>query len=230
MSDLGAAFRDIIDAFLREVHTALPCSVVSYDNATQTCAVQPGIKRVVVDEDGNEAVESLPQIVGVPVGFYTGGGFMMTLPVAAGDTGLLIFSELPIDTWLDTGKEADPGDLRHHGLGDAFFLPCVRPTGKKLADASADTMAFGKSGGPQIHIAASTIALGSKAAADWVALASKVDARIAAIESAMSTWSTALIAHPHTCAAPGSPSSPPVGLVLTAPSGSSTASTKVKAE
>lgn len=195
MSELGGALRDIIDSFTRELHTCLPAKVVSYDAATQTCAVQPQVKRVVVDEEGNESVESLPQIVGVPVGFYVGGGFMMTFPVAAGDTGLLIFSELPIDTWLNAGKESDPGDLRHHALGDAFFAPIVRPTANKLADASADTLALGKTGGPQIHVNASTVNIGEKVAAAFIARADKSDAQISNLKTYVDVIADALAAY-----------------------------------
>lgn len=216
MSELGAAFRDIFDAFARELHSCLPCQVVAYDNATQTCSVQPMVKRVVVDEDGNESVESLPQITGVPVGFYVAGGFMMTFPIAAGDTGLIVFSELPVDTFLSTGNESDPGDLRHHSLADAFFLPAVRPSAKALSDASADTLAIGKSGGPQIHVNASTVNIGEKAAAAFIARADLVDARLTALENHY-------IAHVHpTALGPSGVTAP----ALTP--GSSTAATKGK--
>lgn len=220
MSELGRLLRDSIAAYVAEVHTCIPAVVQSYDPQKQTVTVQPAIARAIIDEDGLEAKETLPQIPDVPVVFPSGGGYYVTFPIAAGDTVLLVFSERPIDTWLAKGgTNNDPGDLRTHSLGDAFAIPCTRPTKDAFTDVSSDTMALGKQGGPQVHVDASTVALFSKTAADWVALASKVDAEITKIWNVINalTVPTAL-----------GPSGIPVGAPfnLKAPTGS----TKVKAE
>lgn len=226
---LGAAFRDIIDAFLGDMHTAIPAQVVAYDAAAQTVDVQPMVKRVIVDDDGNEVVEQLPQITGVPVAFPSGGGYMVTFPIAANDYVMLVFSERPIDTWLSSGNESDPGDLRHHDLSDAVAIPCIRPTSKAFTTADATKMVIGKDGGPQLVIDASTVSLFGPSDPDFVALASKVDARFDAIEQNLATTYALLVSHVHTSAASGSPTSPaPTLASLAAPAGSPTGSTKVK--
>lgn len=227
---LGAAFRDIIDHSLTDVHTSVPAQVVAYDAAAQTVDVQPMVKRVIVDPDTRtELVESLPQVTGVPVAFPSGGGYMVTFPIAAGDYVLLAFSERPIDTWLSSGNESDPGDLRHHDLSDAIAIPCIRPTSKAFTSASPSKMVMGKDGGPQVVIDATTVSLFGPSDADFVARASLVDARFAAIEASLAAVYLLLTAHVHTSAAPGSPTSPsPTLAALSAPSGTATGSTKVK--
>lgn len=225
---LGAAFRDITDHVLTDVHTAIPAQVVAYDNAAQTVDVQPMIKRVVVDDDGNELVESLPQITGVPVAFPSGGGYMVTFPIQANDFVMLVFSERPMDTWLSSGQESDPGDLRHHDLSDAVAIPCIRPTSKAFTSSLANKMVIGKDGGPQLVIDASTVSLFGPSDPDFVALASKVDARFSAIEANLASVYALLVAHTHPTAAVGPPSVAASLAGLSAPSGNPTGSTKVK--
>jgi hypothetical protein len=226
--NLGAALRDIIDHALTEVHTAIPGKVISYDASTQTCAVQVMVKRVIVDDDGNEIVESLPQITNVPVGWYSGGGYFMSLPMASGDYCMLMFQERPVDTFLSSGEESDPGDLRHHDLSDCWAIPCVRPTSKALQSADASVMTMGKDGGPIIAVDAAVVNIGEKSAAAFIARADLVDTRIGNLETSMSTYVTAMNAHTHLCAAPGSPSGPPVPLGVAPTAGSTTAATKGK--
>lgn len=56
----------------------------------------------------------------------------LALPVAVGDTGLLIFSDRSLDVWLATGGIVDPGDDRRHALSDAVFVPGLRPFSSPL--------------------------------------------------------------------------------------------------
>lgn len=54
-------------------------------------------------------------------------GASLVLPVAKGDTGLLIFCDSSLDVWLARGGLVDPLDDRHHSLSDAVFIPGLRP-------------------------------------------------------------------------------------------------------
>lgn len=182
--------REAIDARVAEVHTALPAQIVTYYADTQTADVQPMVKDVYYDTDGNLKVRSFPVLSSVPVAFLRGGGFFVSLPLAKGDTGMLIFSELPIDRWRSSGQEGHPVNARRHGAGNGVFYPGVRPRAQKLdEDGVDDHLVIGKEGGAQVHVKDSEIRAGSAGAIDPVALSSKVDAFIAALDALFrTTW------------------------------------------
>lgn len=173
---LAELLRLFAGAELSDVHTAIPCRVESYDAAKQFVNVQPVIKRAFLDAEGVRQVERLPVIVNVPVQFIGGGGFRVTFPIAAGDTGMLLFSEASLDVWLSQGGEVDPRDERRFSLADGVFLPGVRSSANALTDAPTDRMTLGLDGGIQIHIDGDSIRLGTNedAQLDYVVLYQKL--------------------------------------------------------
>lgn len=219
MSDiftLAQVLRDHAEARLMDVHTAMPGRVEAYDSATQLADVKPLLKRVYVDAEGNELVESLPVIPSVPVAFPRGGGYFISFPVEPGDYVELIFCERSIDQWMAQGGEVDPADPRLHPLDGAVAIAGVYPSTEALPDAHAENMALGKSGGKQIHIKAATIALGAESPSDKVALAGLVKAQLDGIKADLDSiklWGGA-IGHTHmTSLGPSGPPLPPLVLV-----------------
>lgn len=188
---------------LGEVHTALPCIVRSYAVATQTCSCES----VVEPED-----TPYPVFDDVPVMWPGGAAGFLHVPLAAGDTVLLLFSEEDFSKWWDTGSISAPAVLARHGL-HAIAIPGLRRAKAPLSVTDG-------------HVtlgASAELRLGSDAATVFVALASLVDARISAIQAALD-------AHTHTVPIVGpagtTPSTPP--LVPLGPQ-ASVAATKVKA-
>lgn len=177
---------EILDARVADVHTAMPGRVVRYDASKQTADIQPQLMSAELDTDGNVVARSFPVLPAVPVAFPAAGGFAITFPVVAGDTGLLVFCELPIDRWRATGQESRPADTRRHSVTSAVFYPGLRPTAKAFTDPDLATdVTIGSTGGAAIHLKPDgTVHLGGNPAADFVALAGLVDARLAQIQSA----------------------------------------------
>ena len=91
--------------FFLSMHCALPGNVVSYDAAKQTAEIQPAVK---------VGSMSYPLLADVPV--------FMPVPfeVHPGDACLVVFSDVGIDAWLETGEAAVPGSARRHSLSDGF--------------------------------------------------------------------------------------------------------------
>lgn len=133
MALIEEAIRAGIDAALVEVHTALPCRVVSYDATEQTVTVQPSIKRVFVD-DGEKTI---PVLTGVRVGFIRTSQHAVTFPIAKGDEGLLIFNERDISAWRKSGDTLAPSSSRKHSYSDALFIPQMYSDPNKLSNVSA---------------------------------------------------------------------------------------------
>lgn len=205
---LKASFR----ARQADIRTSCPGVIVDYDAATQTATVNLAVNL----PDVNGVPQSLPPIPDVPVKWQRGGGYFCTMPLVAGDAGLLVFSEADFSEWRASGEISDVVQERRHGLY-AYFLPGGGVDSNPIADAAADHMVCGKDGGPVIRIKTDGIELGA-AATDFVALASKCDAEFTKVKHNIAQLASA----------PGIAGGP---LVNAAPYVSaSVAATKVKAE
>lgn len=140
---LAAAFL----AALREdrvgLRTAMPASVVSFDASSQTVSVQPGFKRL----HATRGEVSYPVLPNVRVQLPAGGGFGLSLPLAVGNTGVLIFCERTLDRWNVVGAESDPEDDELHGLNGAIFVPGIHPDDAVPANVDATDMVLGQQNG-----------------------------------------------------------------------------------
>ena len=91
--------------FFSSLHCALPGKVLSFDAETQTAEIQPAVKLGSL---------TYPPLSGVPV--------FMPVPfeVNPGDACLVVFADIDIDSWLETGEASVPKSARRHSLSDGF--------------------------------------------------------------------------------------------------------------
>lgn len=171
-----------IRARLADVRTAIPAMIVDYDFAKQTCTAKPAVRIPTLDG----VPEELDPIPDVPVKWMRGGGYFATMPLVAGDPGLLIFSEVDFALWRESGEVSDAFQERRHGLY-CYFLPGGCADGDELPDAAEDHMVIGKSGGPVIRVKADGVELGA-GASDFVALAAKVHTELGKIAAAFTSF------------------------------------------
>lgn len=228
---LAEVLRTAMRAELGDVHVALPGRVEKYYAAEQKADVKPLLMRGLVTGDGEDVVEPLPVIPGVPVAFPRAGGFFVSFPVAAGDHVLLVFCERSIDRFaVGNGADTDPVDLRRHSLADAVAYPGFYPFSKSFA-AHATDMVMGKDGSARIHLKPSgEVHLGQENPAEFVALATKVLNELTTIKGELTARTTIFGAHTHSGVTTGTGSSggPSATYVAPTPAGS-VAATKVKA-
>jgi hypothetical protein len=182
---------DVLDFYLAadraELYVSVPGRVQSYDAAAQTVVVEPMTKKVSRDADDTRIVDILPVLAGIPVSWLRGGGYFLSMPLEAGDGGLIVFTDTDIGAWRDSGAVADPGDERRHGLGGAVFVPGLETVARALTGAGTRHLVLGKEGGPAIHIDASTVQLGA-AGGNFVALANLVTAQLADLKTTINNW------------------------------------------
>ncbi len=216
--------RQVLDARVADIHTALPAQIVNYDGDTQTAAVQPMVRDFYYDTEGTLRTRSLPVLPAI-VSFARGGGYFQSFPLVHGDTGLLVFCELPIDRWRSSGQQSHPINARRHGVSSAVFFPGLSSRASALSETGmANGLLMGKEGGAQLLIDASHVTAGHPTAALAVAIASKVQADL-------NKLATAFNAHMHATAALGSPSPPtPVPSSIPVVLSGNVASTVLKAE
>lgn len=129
LSSLEALAQHAIKNALKDLHTMLPGIIDTFDPSTQTCKVQPAIKRIFTD---GEEVE-LPVLINVPVSFPTAGDFSITFPIKKGDECIILFSERSLDNWLKFGDIRKPNDKRFHDLSDGLVLMGLRSNPNALS-------------------------------------------------------------------------------------------------
>ena len=104
-----------------EVFNTLNChqlgTIASFDAAKQTAQVTLNVQRTI-----SEQVRTYPILVDVPVFVPSGGPACLTLPIAAGDTCLVLFNDRDIDNWFTTGAAAPPNSARIHSLADGLAI------------------------------------------------------------------------------------------------------------
>lgn len=138
------------DSLAARIHTSLPAIVKSYDVATQVATVQ-----LAVQLRGH----SVPPLSDVPVCWPGGAAGFVHVPLAAGDTVLVVFTEEDFSGWHATGSVSAPRVLARHGL-HAVAIPGLRRAATPL-DVTGGHVTVG---------AASELRLGSDSASDPVAL------------------------------------------------------------
>lgn len=131
-------------AISEQIRVALPGIIQSFDpgddDRPPTCVVQPAIRYVERDNDGNKSTKDYPLLVDVPVVFPRGGGCTLTFPVKAGDECLVIFADRCIDFWWQSGGIQEPVDERMHDLSDAFCIVGPQSQAKKISGISTNAV------------------------------------------------------------------------------------------
>lgn len=157
---LPTVLATVLERALTRARVCLPGKVISYNAAQQSVDVQPVIRELFEDEEGENLYETLPVIPGVPVAFPSGGGFRVTFPIQPGDHVTLIFADRSIDSWLAQGGILNPTPGRSHDLADAIAIPGIRTFKTPLQGASATTMSVGSDTGASIEFTGSEIQAG----------------------------------------------------------------------
>ncbi|MEQ5195390.1 Gp138 family membrane-puncturing spike protein [Klebsiella pasteurii] len=123
-----------------QLRVALPGIIQSFDPDTVTAVVQPAIRYIERDNDGNKNTKDYPLLVDVPVIFPRGGGCTLTFPVKEGDECLVIFADRCIDFWWQSGGIQEQVDGRMHDLSDAFAIVGPQSQAKKISGISTSAV------------------------------------------------------------------------------------------
>ena len=135
----GIWTRELIDQLLSRMPTHCPGIIQSFDFTTGLATVAPAIKMKII-VDNKVVFLPLPKIIKCPVDlpFAQVAGFALTIPVMAGDSCNIHFSQRCIDNWLVNGVVSEPEDVagspRHHSLTDAIVTVGPSPLTAVLTD------------------------------------------------------------------------------------------------
>lgn len=194
LEELLERFRNAVQ---EDLHTALPGRVESYDRATQTANVRPMVRRALPNVEGGTTAEEMPVLRAVPVVWPRVGNWFLHMPLAVGDSVLLVVLERDLARWRQTGELGDPIDHRAHHLSHAVAIPGLFHRAEELAagetstaDARANELILGHVTGQVVRVSETAVFAG-RAAEDPVAMSSPTAARLDAIEAALDALSNA---------------------------------------
>lgn len=163
MTGLGSIqapdLRALLTGLKTEIFAGFNCHqlgrIVSFKAAAQTAEVELIIQRVVfnLEQEIGAGLQLTPRVVDypilvdVPVFVLSGGGAVITVPVAAGDECLVLFNDRDIDNWFATGAPAQPNTARMHNLSDGLALVGFRSKRNPVASYSMTDLELRFAGG-----------------------------------------------------------------------------------
>ena len=98
-------------ASANKLRVAVPGIIESFDPGEQTVTVRVAIREKVL-LDGDEKWVDIPLLLDVPIVIPRAGGYCLTLPVQKGDECLVVFGDMCIDAWWQSGGIQNQIDCR----------------------------------------------------------------------------------------------------------------------
>lgn len=121
---------------LADTRVSIPARVLAFDATTQTVTAEIVIRERVRTPQGAQNVVIQP-IGNVPIVVPRGGGLSLTLPLQPNDEGMLVFCDMCIDSWWQSGGVQNQFAVRRHHLSDCGFIPGFWSQPNVLANYSA---------------------------------------------------------------------------------------------
>ena len=118
-SDLNALFGHFKRSMMSDINKVSIGKISSFNSAKQTAQIELVFMRVI----GNDLIK-YPTLVDVPCICLQGNGgdSRVTVPIAAGDTALVLFCDRDIDNWFAGADLSAPNSERLHDLSDGIAL------------------------------------------------------------------------------------------------------------
>jgi hypothetical protein len=121
-----------------------------------------------------------PVIMNIPICHQRAGNFMLNLPIAVGDTGMIVVAQRDLDNWKANGGIQPTKTLRQFNFNDGIYLPFVPNNTNKVTNYNA-TMLEVRAGSEYIqmdglgnvNVYATKVKLG-KAAFEYIVKATKL--------------------------------------------------------
>ncbi|MDY6148963.1 MAG: Gp138 family membrane-puncturing spike protein [Porphyromonas sp.] len=99
----------------------MPGIIQSFDPVAQTVTVQPALREKMC-LNGDETWVDIPLLVVVPIVVPRAGGYALTLPIQRGDECLVVFADMCMDGWWQSGGVQNQVECRRHDLSDGFAI------------------------------------------------------------------------------------------------------------
>lgn len=121
LKDPRELYRRMMAEELTGLRVASPGIITSFNAANQTATVQLAIREK-INIDGNETWTDIPELLDVPIVLPRAGGYVLTMPIQAGDECLVVFADYCIDAFYQSGGVQNQVDKRRHDLSDGIAI------------------------------------------------------------------------------------------------------------
>ena len=135
LNDGEECTRRAIENKLDNLRVSMPGEIVDFNAENQTATVKPLVKEYVRGK-----WVSLPMLLDVPCFFPRAGGYCLTFSVKTGDECLVIFGDMCIDAWWQSGGEQTQLETRRHDLSDAMCLLGITSVPRAVKGYSTNSM------------------------------------------------------------------------------------------
>lgn len=157
--------KDLLDQFKKDIMLSLNCHAVatiqSFDAATLSVSAKINYKKTFFEYNPQTRVydrvaKDYPIILDAPVLLPFGGDAALTMPIAAGDTCLILFNDRDLNNWLDSGQVTEVSMSRYHSFADAIAFVGIRAFNNPIADYD-ETRAVLRNGEAQVGVGPSLV-------------------------------------------------------------------------
>ena len=161
--DLNAWIRLMFQAFSASFNCVSLATVNTFDAATQTVNLTINYVRVFKNANPNlpqpaaggqtsDVLLPYPVLIQCPVFIIQGGGAYLTMPIKPGDTGLVLFNDREITTWLKTGQVVPPQNQRTHDLSDGIYFGGIRNLLNVIANYNTTFASLTDTSGERLNV------------------------------------------------------------------------------
>ena len=152
IQDLAQKVQDIAKGVTNDIHTAIPGKIVSYNAGANLAVIQPVGRFMTMDKKSL----SYPLLTDVPLSFpYSqSAGVGVTFPVKAGDSVIVIISEVELDQWRSGVESNVPLKF---DLTSAMAVPSLILGGATMAKACSQEAVIITAGGVEISVNKSSV-------------------------------------------------------------------------
>lgn len=193
---------DLLALHKKDLMLSLNCHAIgtiqSFASDTQLVSATINYKKSVLQQDAAGTYRTVlidyPVLLDVPIVILSGGPAQLTFPITAGDECLILFNDRDIDNWLQSGQVGPVASGRLHSFSDGIAIVGVRSQARKI-DPYDTTRAKLSHGETMVGVSASKV---------------KIANQLYTLNGLLQDLLTQLQALTVVCAAPGSPSGPPV--------------------
>jgi hypothetical protein len=133
-----AHLENALDLHGCETRVAMPGIIQAFDAAEQTVTVRLALREKMF-VNGTAQNVPIPDLIHVPIVIPRAGGYSLTLPITAGDECLVVFGDMCIDSWWQSGGMQNQLKLRRHTLSDGFAVLGTWSQQRKVSNYSTSS-------------------------------------------------------------------------------------------